>query len=146
MEEEVNCDCTFNDFRSYRTLLLRWTFHGTEDRVVLAVFAVRKGDIAARWVPVKQKLPHLTDEMANEVDDIVSKLVEKAKAECWGLDDFDDAVPTLHYSFRIDPGIRVEACRHETAEDIAERYSQAYLTRASWIDSLVEDVWHAFDS
>ena len=142
----MNCDCKVNEFRSYRTLLLKWTFHGAADRVVLAVFAVRKGEIAARWVPVKRKLPCLNGEMADEVDNIVSKLVEKAKAECWGLDDFDDFKPALHYSFRIDPGWRVEACRHETVEDIAEQYSQTYLNYASWIDSLVEDIWHAFEN
>jgi hypothetical protein len=141
----MSCDCTFNDFRSYRTMLLKWTFHGSADTVVLAVFALRKGEIAARWVPVKQKLPHIPDALAAEADDIVSGLVEKAKAECWGLDDFDDAKLSLHYSFRLDSGMRVEACRHETVEDIAEQYSHAYLTRASWVDTLTEDVWHVFN-
>jgi hypothetical protein len=120
-------------------------FHGIADTVVLAMFAVRKGEIAARWVPVKQKLPHITDEMANEVDDIVSKLVEKAKAECWGVSELEDANLTLHYSFRVEPAFRVEACRHETVEDIIEQYSRTYLTRASWVDTLAEDIWHAFN-
>jgi hypothetical protein len=143
----VNCGCfKVDDFRAYRVLVLKWTFHGTRDKVILAVFAVRKGEIAARLVPVKEKLPHLTDELANEVDDIVSKLVEKAESERWSLDDFDQAELALHHSFKIDRAYHIEVCRHEGVEDAAEKAAQSYLARASWVDSLTEDIWHAFES
>jgi hypothetical protein len=110
-----------NEYRPYAVVVVRWAFHSWHDRVTLAVLVLRRGRIAARWVSVREKLPHLDDELVEAVDGIVQYIIERAQKENWCLEDIGDTKDRFGFMFEIEHVDHGYAASGETAEDVAEK-------------------------
>lgn len=133
-----------NEYRNYTIVGVRWAFHCWFDSVTLAVLALRRGRVAARSISVREKLPHLDDELAEAVDGVVQYIIERAKAEHWCLEDIADVRNRFGLMFEIEPvPVGVYAASGETAEDVVEKVTYFLAEKGNSPRDVTKELWHA---
>jgi hypothetical protein len=132
-----------DDYRPYAIVVVRWAFHSWFDSVTLAVLALRRGRIAARRVSVREKLPHLDDELVEAVDGVVQYIIERAKKERWCLEDIGDTKDRFGFMFEVEHVDHGYAASGETAEDVVKKVTRFLFADSNSPRELTKELWNA---